>query len=319
MSELGARRGARDGFDFEGRGGEARRWLDTVYGTTLRLAGPLGLVRHHREDHGSVAFDHVRIEATFRFDSDPMPVLVVVDMLGGSTEYTRDGVTDRIQDGDTVLVAGWGMPFSGGGDHQDLRATTITQEALSASVADIDADFRWQDLTFASYVPHSAAAGARWRATVDQLTVAFPGQDDPLAHAEAVRLLGHTLLQTFPNNLVHAAARARTGTTSTVERAVRVIESHAHEDLSLGDLARECGVTPRALQYAFRRHLGCTPLSYVRRVRLDLARQALRERAFETVGDAAARNGFFNPGRFASDYRQVFEENPSQTFERSNT
>ena len=37
---------------------------------------------------------------------------------------------------------------------------------------------------------------------------------------------------------------------------------------------------------------------------------------FEGVGDAAAQVGFFNPGRFASDFRQVFDENPGQTLLR---
>ena len=72
-------------------------------------------------------------------------------------------------------------------------------------------------------------------------------------------------------------------------------------------------MTPRALQYAFRKDLGCTPQDYLRRVRLDLARQSLRDGSAQSVGDAAARFGFFNPGRFASDYRQVFDENPGQT------
>ena len=77
-------------------------------------------------------------------------------------------------------------------------------------------------------------------------------------------------------------------------------------------------MTPRALQYAFRRHLGCTPMSYLRRVRLDLVRQALRDGSFLTVTDAATSYGFFNPGRFAAEYRQLFAENPAQTLHRSN-
>jgi len=46
------RRGSPESFDFEGSGDEARRWLDAVYGTSLRLTGPLGRVRHSRDDHG---------------------------------------------------------------------------------------------------------------------------------------------------------------------------------------------------------------------------------------------------------------------------
>lgn len=325
VSESRARRVSPDVFDFEGAGDEARRWLDAVFGTSLRLSGPLGRVRHHREDHASIAFDHMRIDASYSFDSDPMPALVVVDILGGFVEYTRDGVTDRVHDGDSALVSGWRMPFHGIGERPEIRATTVTAEALTAAVEDVAPDYPWQHITFTSYVPSSAAAAARWRATVDQLSAWFPDETDPSAHDEASRLLGHTLLQTFPNSVV-----ARTSTAgldddpgdaspSTVMRATRIVESHSFEDLSPSDLAQECGVTPRALQYAFRKHLGCTPQDYLRRIRLDLARQSLRDGTAATVSDAAARYGFFNPGRFASDYRQVFSENPGQTLQRSNT
>ncbi|MFC7359309.1 helix-turn-helix transcriptional regulator [Nocardioides astragali] len=324
MPDSRSRRGSPAVFGYEGVGDDARQWLDIAYGTTLRLTGPLGMVRHHRVDHGSVAFDHLRIEARFTWDADPMPALVVVDMLNGMAEYTRDGVTDRIHDGDTVLMSGWDMPFSGLADHIDVRGTSLTAEALAAAVDDVDPDYPWQDLAFTSYVPHSPAAGARWRATVDELSSSFPDEDDPVARDEAVRLLGHTLLQTFPNTLVAGGNRLDTNLDagdempSTLRRALHAIESHAFEGLSVEELARECEVTPRALQYAFRRHLGCTPLAYLRRVRLDLVRQSLRDGTSPTVSDAAAKYGFFNPGRFASEYRQVFDENPRQTLDRSN-
>ena len=102
-----------------------------------------------------------------------------------------------------------------------------------------------------------------------------------------------------------------------MRRAVRIIEERAEEDLALADLAVECAVTPRTLQYAFRKELGCTPHDYLRRVRLDLVRQALRDGSAALVAEAAARYGFFNAGRFAAEYRQVFNENPRQTLLRA--
>lgn len=310
-------------YDFVGEGDVAREWLDTAYGTTFRLSGRLGTVRHHREVHGDIGFGHLTIDARFTIDSDPMPVLVVVDLLRGSAEYTRDHVTDRIHDGDSVVMSGWDMPFTGSSDFLEVRDTTFTAEALTAAVEDVVPDYPWEHMTFTSYVPHTRAAGARWRATVDQLRTRFPGEEAPLARSAASRLLGHTLLHTFPNNVVGEPTDAPAGvdssdaTTSTVRRAVRYIEEHAQQDLSIGEVARACRVTPRALQYAFRRHLGCSPMGYLRRVRLDLVRQALRDGAALTVSDAAAQHGFFNPGRFASGYRQVFGENPSDTLHRS--
>ncbi|KQV71358.1 hypothetical protein ASC64_04790 [Nocardioides sp. Root122] len=311
-------------YDFEGDGDAAREWLDTAYGTSFRLGGRLGTVRHHRADHGAIAFDHLTIDARFTIDSDPVPALVVVDLLHGSSEYTRDHVTDRLRDGDSVVLSGWEMPFTGSSDALEVRDTVFTAEALTSAVEDVVPDHPGEHLTFTSYVPHSPAAGARWRATVDLLSTGFPGAEAPLARSHASRLLGHTLLHTFANNVVDPSAVPRgvdasDATPSTVRRALRFIEEHADEDVTVARLAQACGVTPRALQYAFRRHLGCTPMACLRRVRLDLVRQALRDGSALNVGEVAVRYGFFNPGRFAAGYRQAFHENPRDTLSRSHS
>lgn len=321
-----ARRGSPDVFSFEGSGDDARLWLDTVYGTNLRLTGPLGGVQHERTDHGPVVFDAIRIDASYTFDSDPMPMLVVVDVLSGSIEYVRDGVADRARDGDSVLVAGWDMDFAGAAELPELRTTSLSADGFLAAVREADPEHPGTHIIFTSYTPHSPAAGARWRATVDQVSSMLPPDATDEQEDAAARLLGHTLLHTFPNNVVvraavagavDAAAHDADDSHSTVRRAARIIEAHASEELSPGDLARECNVTPRALQYAFRKHLGCTPQDYLRRVRLDLVRRSLRDGTSPSVSDAAAAHGFFNPGRFAADYRQVFDENPGQTLHRT--
>jgi AraC-like DNA-binding protein len=256
------------------------------------------------------------------FDADAMPALVVVDVLSGSITYTRDGVTDTAHDGETVLASGWQMPFTGSGGCYDIRTTSLTGELVAAAIAEIDPERSGPEVRFRSYVPHSKAAAARWRAIVDELASSFPDVSAVLGHIDATLLLGHTLLDTFPNDVMDsdtAIGEPRElagGGPSAVRRALHVIEDHAGEELTLEQLAAAVAVTPRGLQYAFRKELGCTPQDYVRRVRLDLARQALRDGSSESVGDAAARFGFFNPGRFASDYRQVFDENPGQTLMR---
>jgi AraC-like DNA-binding protein len=321
----GSRRHPTDDFDFEGVGSDARAWLDAAYGTDLRLTGPVGTVRHQRQDHGSVAFDHVVVGEQVHIDSDPMPVLVVVDVLDGELQYTRDLRTDLGRDGDSLLASGWEMPFTARSDGYEVRATTLTAQILTRAVEDVDPDRSWNDVSFTSYVPRSPAAGARWRATVDELSGSFPAPGATLAHAGAAHLIAATLLQTFPNTLVDGAGRhdrrraERDASASLVARASGLIEERAHEDLGLGTIALECGVSPRALQYAFRRHLDCTPLAYLRRVRLDLARQALRDGSSATVSDAASRFGFFNPGRFASEFRTLFGENPGQTLMRASS
>ncbi len=310
-------------YDFEGVGDDARAWLDRAYGTSLRLSGRVGTVRHSRVDHGTVAFDHLRIDSAFTVDSDPMPALVVVDLIGGDSQYSREQVTSRNRDGDSVLIAGWDMPFTNMSHGFEVRTTTLTTEAVTAAVEELVPDYPWQRITFSSYVPRTPSAGARWRATVDQLSHRTP--TTAAEKAEVGRLLAQTLLQTFPNNVMAEASRldrgsgSRDATPSLVRNAMHLMEVRAYEDLKLDDLASACGVSSRALQYAFRRHLDCTPMDYLRRVRLDLVRRSLREGSVPSVTDAAARLGFFNPGRFASSYREVFDENPRETLQRASS
>jgi AraC-like DNA-binding protein len=318
-----SRRGPSDAYDFEGVGDDARAWLDRAYGTSLRLSGPVGTVRHSRVDHGTVAFDHLRIDSAFSVDSDPMPALVVVDLIGGDSQYSREDITSRNRDGDSVLIAGWDMPFTNTSHGFEVRTTTLTTDAVTAAVEELVPDYPWQRISFSSYVPRTPSAGARWRATVDQLSHRAPST--ATEQAETGRMLAQTLLETFPNNVMGEASRldrgsgSRDATPSLVRNAMHIMEVRAYEDLKLDDLARACGVSPRALQYAFRRHLDCTPMDYLRRVRLDLVRRSLREGSAPSVTDAAARFGFFNPGRFASSYREVFDENPRETFQRASS
>lgn len=308
--------------DFEGEGDEALEWLDGLYSTPLKVRGHVGGMTHWGMSGGGLSVDHLAIDASITFDVEAMPVLVVVDVLEGAIEYTRESVTDRGRGGDTVLAAGWERPFRGSGDRYQVRNTSIAVDVLDSAVREINPDLTIADLHFTGFVPRSAAAAATWRATLDQLAAAFPRPDDAIGRSDAARLVGHTLLHTFRNNVVGSTSGAddardrRDATQAVVRRAQGVIESQARDDLSQADLAQECGVTPRTLQYAFRRHLGCTPSDYVKQVRLDLVHQSLRDGTAESVADAAASLGFFNPGRFAADYRRVFDENPRQTLAR---
>jgi transcriptional regulator GlxA family with amidase domain len=57
------------------------------------------------------------------------------------------------------------------------------------------------------------------------------------------------------------------------------------------------GLSARSIQYAFQEHYGTTPIRYLRKVRLDRAREDLRQ-GNATVADIASYWGFSNMGRF---------------------
>ncbi|SFV02780.1 AraC family transcriptional regulator, ethanolamine operon transcriptional activator [Polaromonas sp. YR568] len=79
-------------------------------------------------------------------------------------------------------------------------------------------------------------------------------------------------------------------------------------------LCEQLGVSRRTLQNGFQTALGISPLAYLRAVRLNAARQALKTATSVTA--AATDLGFWHFGHFAHDYQQMFGELPSEAFRR---
>jgi len=140
----------------------------------------------------------------------------------------------------------------------------------------------------------------------------------PLVVASATQLLAAVTLATFPNTALtdptiedrHDAHPA------TLRRAMTFIEENAHRDIAVIDIAAAAFVTVRAVQLAFQRHLGVTPLEYMRRVRLDHAHQDLKRASPGeglTVTAVAYRWGFRSSSRFAAAYRAAYGVSPSRT------
>ena len=101
----------------------------------------------------------------------------------------------------------------------------------------------------------------------------------------------------------------------TLRQAIAFIDDNAHLDIRLADIAAAIAVTPRTVQYTFRRHLGTTPLEYLRRVRLHRAHRDLQaaDPAVDTVMEIAGRWQFGHPGRFSRAYKETFGNPPSRT------
>ncbi len=103
-----------------------------------------------------------------------------------------------------------------------------------------------------------------------------------------------------------------------VRRVLDWLDAHFAEPLTVDDLAAVGGVSTRALQAAFRRIHGCTPMEALAARRLQAARDALQAATpATTVTQVATDCGFFHFGRFARDYRQAFGELPSATLARA--
>ncbi len=100
-----------------------------------------------------------------------------------------------------------------------------------------------------------------------------------------------------------------------LQRAVTAMEADPAHPFSLVEVAGLAGVSVRALQAIFRRHVGLAPMAYLRELRLTGAHEELRRAGpgTTTVALVANRWGFSHLGRFAATYRQRYGESPSAT------
>ncbi|MDB5998804.1 MAG: Transcriptional regulator, AraC family [Rhizobacter sp.] len=94
---------------------------------------------------------------------------------------------------------------------------------------------------------------------------------------------------------------------------------HMHRsNLSMQEVASGIGVTERALQLAFKRHLGESPREVLRRRRMQRIRDELllRPQSQVRIMDVAAKYGVANRASLINGYRKYFAEAPSETVSR---
>jgi len=105
----------------------------------------------------------------------------------------------------------------------------------------------------------------------------------------------------------------RAGQCPQLDRLEDYIRSRLFAPLALVDLARAAGVTTRTLNVVCHRHRGVAPMTLVRNLRLDAARQRLLSGSHISITEVAMEYGFGHLGRFSSYYRERFGELPKHT------
>lgn len=142
-----------------------------------------------------------------------------------------------------------------------------------------------------------------------------PGHASDLVDAELRRHALHATLAAFSPAFGPALERSaqRSAAPRSVRRAIAYIETHAHEPITIDDIAEASGISTRGLQYAFRRSLGVTPTEYLRRERLAGAHADLQRDERAPIAEVARRWGFASPSRFAQHYREAYGRTPRHT------
>jgi AraC-like DNA-binding protein len=161
-------------------------------------------------------------------------------------------------------------------------------------------------------------AGATIRRMSDFLFAELEHSDTLLTSEIAIRSfednLVLSLLAGLPHNYTERLLRQKAAAApGNVKRAEAFMRANAGTPLTIAEIAEAAGCSVRALQKAFHRFRGTTPMQVLQQARLEQARtEMLRAGQRQSLARIAAEHGFSSPTRFAQSFRRKYGVYPSE-------
>jgi AraC-like DNA-binding protein len=131
--------------------------------------------------------------------------------------------------------------------------------------------------------------------------------------ADEIQEMANGLLYALINRIQQLQRRQQTrgAMHPALARALASIERNVGRRLSVNALAREAMSSPSYLTALFSRHLNCSPMAYVRRLRLDQAARLLRDNTL-AVAEIAWQCGFDDANAFSRQFKSQFNKSPRE-------
>jgi AraC-like DNA-binding protein len=207
------------------------------------------------------------------------------------------------------------LRWPGGSRHLAVKIDQVAVDRAVEILVDIPLD---SPIPFTATLPLQAAAAQDWVRLLLMVGRQLDCPDSLMRHAVVLDPLVESLIHGFlvadhPYRQA-LAAPAEPGRPAAVRDAMDMIEAGPHLPLTTSTLAKQCHVSVRTLQEGFQRHLGMSPMAYVRVVRLRHAHRDLRSAhpSHSTVASIAHRWGFTHLGRFAAAHKATYGQTPLQ-------
>lgn len=293
----------------------ARRFFAGAYRPGWRLPGLVGhcVVSHRRRDTGTMTVDEVAIQGRMTLEIPAGDTIVVIQPRAGSLSVAGGPVATP----DFPILVAHGMSCVLHCNGARFDVVVLAADVLHAVAAEWHTALS-QQTQFLKWRPRSRAAVRSWHRALDYVLTALACTDtaqQPMIAAGMANLLAGALLECYPSNLTEQESAGDVALTETLKEAVSFIHRHTTEDIGINDVAAAVHLTPRAVQYLFRRQLDTTPTEYMRRIRLRRAHLDLTAATAgtSTVTEIALRWGFAHTGRFAVLYRQIYGQSPHTT------
>ncbi len=224
-------------------------------------------------------------------------------------------------DNDTVLLNGPGRDVLFRTPRQlDLIAVSMAWDELVQHAQLLHGDGLPSGMKTEAQALRNPAIAAEIRALLISMlgsVTASPGILDFQAVRDGLKEgILSTVISVFGNApTASAAPRTSMGRQMLIHRAIEYMRSRIDEPISVSEVCEALCVSQRTLQYCFEEVLQTNPVAYLKALRLNGVRNALRRADPTTtaVQDVAASWGFWHLSRFAQEYRLMFGELPSET------
>lgn len=293
---------------------------DSPYGGSLHVVGSTRAApqRHAHCDGGEFSVEEVTLPKNTRVDVTPDADALIVEVVSGDLRCAEgDGRTGVLTDGDSVIAAP-GLPLSLISAQARVRIVVLAASLLRR-IAGEQAPTVVPITLFQHRRPRSHTSAETWART-SRYVLDTLGSSDAVPALVLVdacaRVLASAALTTFTDSArIERLPADDAQTPVQLKRALWFINAKVEQDIGIQEIADAVHLSPRAVQYLFRRHLDATPTEYVRRIRLHRAHQDLvaSSSGIATVSSIAIRWGFAHTGRFAVLYRETFGQSPHQT------
>ena len=141
------------------------------------------------------------------------------------------------------------------------------------------------------------------------------------AHPEAERALEQSLIQSLVGCLdieTSETSLSNQHSETIMRRFYRMLDMNPDRPVYVAELCEAIRVPERTLRQCCQLHIGISPHQYLTQRRMHLARRALQAATPDqaTVTEIAMRFGFWHLGRFATTYKLIFGQSPSDTLHR---
>ncbi|WP_441236179.1 helix-turn-helix domain-containing protein [Bradyrhizobium sp. 930_D9_N1_4] len=203
----------------------------------------------------------------------------------------------------------------------ELRGVVASTVLIAELAARLDIELPravWHQLRM---IETAEAPVARLRAHLaaiqETITAAPENFDDPDARQALEDALLVEIMDMLPTARTSDPGRSSAARKRTVDRARELMHGSGERALSLLEVCKAVGASPRKLGYCFQEVVGTSPMHYWRAMRLNRVRRDLKRGTGSSVYDVAVQHGIWHFSQFSLDYKRHFSELPSETLRRA--